>query len=48
MGRYGALASRVIQLGIHPAKQPPDGNHYIEDPTHLGKYLRVDSPTRNY
>lgn len=46
-GRYGAVVSKMAQGGFHPAmvgaRQAPDGQHYLDDPTRPGKYLRVDS-----
>jgi hypothetical protein len=52
MGRYGALASRMITphpdgqpRDFHPstigARQAGDGQHYLPDPTRQGKYLKV-------
>jgi hypothetical protein len=46
MGRYGTYLSQVLRGGFHPAligaTQAPDGNHYMQDPTRPGKYVRID------
>jgi hypothetical protein len=47
MGQYGALFSRTLASGFHAAsigaRQVPDGNYYLVDPTRSGKYLRIDA-----
>jgi len=46
MGRHGALLSRMVQSGFHPAaigaRQALDGLHYLPDPAMPGRYVRID------